>query len=186
MSSVKSPKWVRGVEIGLGILAVILSIFALAFPGLTFLTVVVVLAVILLFVGIEKIVTGIFLPGKGRWPTIGLGVLVLIFAGLALAYPGAAAFVLIIFLGVALLFNGIARIVEGFAGHHSGWSRFFLIGVGILAVIISIMVLVSPIFGAQLAGVIISIGLLITGIQMIATGVAGRKLEMPGGADISR
>jgi uncharacterized membrane protein HdeD (DUF308 family) len=185
LSSVKSPKWVRGVEIGLGILTVIVSIIALAFPGVTFLSVIVIVAIILIFVGIEKIVTGIFLPGKGRWPTIGLGVLVLIFAGLALAYPVAAGYVLVIFAGVALLFNGIARVVEGFSGHHSGWSRLFLIGVGILAIIVSIAVIVSPVFGIQLAGIIIAIALLITGIQMIATGVAGTRLEMPGG-DISR
>lgn len=185
MSSVKSPGWVRGVEIGLGILTVIVSIYALAFPGATFVAFVWILAIILLFVGIEKIITGIFHSGKGRWPTIGLGVLVLIFAGLALAYPGATAFVLVIFIGIALLFNGIARVIEGFSGTHSGWSKAFLIGVGILAIIISIAVLASPLFGAQLAGIIIAIGLLITGIQMIATGVAGRKLEMTGG-DISR
>ena len=78
---------------------------------------------ILFFVGIEKIITGIFLPQRSKWATIGLGVLVLIFAGLAIAYPEATAFVVIIFIGVALLFNGIARVVEGMSGHHSGWGR---------------------------------------------------------------
>jgi uncharacterized membrane protein HdeD (DUF308 family) len=185
VSSVKSPGWVRGVEIGLGVLAVILSIVFLTFPVAAFLSVVWILAVILIFVGIEKIITGIFLPGKGRWPTIGLGVLVLIFAGLVLAFPGAALLVITIFIGIALLFNGIARVIEGISGTHSGWSRLFLIGVGILAIIISIAVLASPLFGAAFVGTIIAIGLLITGIQMIATGVAGRKLETTGG-DISR
>ena len=70
------------------------------------------------------------------------------------------------------------------SGHHSGWSRAFLIGVGILAIIISIAVLASPMFGAALAGLIIAIGLLITGIQMVATGVAGQRLTNPVG-DIS-
>ena len=137
------------------------------------------------FVGIEKIITGLFLHSKSRWTTVGLGILVLIFAGLAISFPGATAFIVIIFIGIALLFSGIARVVEGMSGHHSGWARAFLIGVGILAIIISIAVLVSPAFGAALAGVIISIGLLITGIQMVASGIAGQRLRNPV-SDISR
>ena len=33
----KSPGWLRGVQIGLGIITVILAIYALAFPAVTFL-----------------------------------------------------------------------------------------------------------------------------------------------------
>ena len=179
MSYTKSPGWLRGVQIGLGIITIILSIFALAFPAYTFLSVIVILSIILFFVGIEKIITGMFLPGRSRWTTIGFGILVLIFAGLAISFPVATAYVVIILIGFALLFNGIARIVEGMSAQHRGWSKAFLVGVGILAVIISIAVLVSPMFGAALAGVIIAIGLLITGIQMIASGIAGQRLRNP-------
>ena len=34
----------------------------------------------------------------------------------------------------------------------------------------------SPVFGAQFAGFVIAIGLLIAGIQMIAVGATGRKM----------
>ena len=132
-------------------LTIILSVFALASPGYTFISVVVILAVVMLFVGFEKIITGIFLPSRssrGRLATVGLGILVLIFAGVALAFPVATAFVGIIFIGVALLFSGIARIVEGISGEHSGWSKTFLIAVGLLAVILSFAVMASPAFGA--------------------------------------
>ena len=179
LSYTKSPGWLRGVQIGLGIITIILSIFALAFPAYTFVSVIVILSIILFFVGIEKIITGMFLPSRSRWPTIGFGVLVLIFAGLAISFPVATAYVVIILIGFSLLFNGIARIVEGMSAQHRGWSKAFLIGVGILAIIISIAVLVSPMFGAALAGVIIAFGLLITGIQMVASGVAGQRLRNP-------
>jgi uncharacterized membrane protein HdeD (DUF308 family) len=177
LSLVSFPRWFRAVQIGLGALTIILSIFALAFPGFTFLSIVVLLSVILLFVGIEKIISGIFLENKSRWATIGLGVLVLIFAGLAMAFPLAAAFVLVIFMGISLLFNGIARIVEGMTGKHSGVSRVFLVGVGILALVISLLVLSFPLFGVVLAGTIIAIGLLITGIQMVFAGLSGTKVQ---------
>jgi uncharacterized membrane protein HdeD (DUF308 family) len=130
----------------------------------------------LFFVGIEQIIGGIFLPGKARWSNIGLGILVLIFAGIAMSYPVATTLIIIIFIGIAFLINGIARIIEGFSGKHSGALRAFLIGVGVLAVVLSIAVLAAPFFGVVLAGIIIAIGLLITGIQIITSGVLGRRL----------
>jgi uncharacterized membrane protein HdeD (DUF308 family) len=139
----------------------------------------------LFFVGIEQIIVGIFSPRKFRWSSIGLGVLVLIFAAIAMSYPVAAAITIIIFIGIAFLINGIARIIEGFSGKHSGVSRAFLIGVGILAVALSAAVLISPFFGAILAGIIIGIGLLITGIQMIFVGIQGRRAQIPS-SDITR
>ena len=179
MSVGRSPGWVRAAEIILGILTIILSVFALAFPGATFLSAIVILSIILFFVGIEKIITGIFLPQRSKAATIGLGVLVLIFAGLAIAFPAATAFVALVFIGVALLFGGCARIAEGLSGQHSGWNKFFLIGSGALAVILSIPVMVLPVFGAKLAGIVVAIALLILGIQMVAAGVAGQRFRNP-------
>ena len=174
----KSPGWMRGVQIGLGILVVILSIYALAYPGAAFVSLVLILGIILFIVGIEKIVSGIFLPIKGRGATIGLGILVLIFAGFVIAFPGFATWIITVFIGIALLFGGAASIVQAFSGRESGWKKAFLIGVGALLIIIGITTLVSPIFGAQFAGFVIAIGLLIAGIQMVAAGATGRKIML--------
>jgi uncharacterized membrane protein HdeD (DUF308 family) len=172
----KSPGWLRGAQIGLGILVVILSIYALAYPGAAFVSLVLILGIILFIVGIEKIISGILLPIKGRWATIGLGILVLIFAGFVIAFPGFATWIITVFIGIALLFSGAASIAQAFSGRESGWKKAFLIGVGALLIVLGIMVLVSPVFGAQFAGFVIAIGLLIAGIQMIAVGATGRKM----------
>jgi uncharacterized membrane protein HdeD (DUF308 family) len=172
----KSPSWLRGVQIGLGILVVILSIYALAYPGAAFVSLVLILGIILFIVGIETIISGIFLPIKGRGATIGLGILVLIFSGFVIAFPGFATWIITVFIGIALLFGGAASIAQAFSGRESGWKKAFLIGVGALLVILGIMVLVSPVFGAQFAGFVIAIGLLIAGIRMIAGGATGRKM----------
>lgn len=172
----KSPGWLRGAQIGLGILVVILSIYALAYPGAAFVSLVLILGIILFIVGIEKIISGIFLPIKGRGAMIGLGILVLIFAGFVIAFPGFATWIITVFIGIALLFSGAASIAQAFSGRESGWKKAFLIGVGALLIILGIMVLVSPVFGAQFAGFVIAIGLLIAGIQMIAVGATGRKM----------
>jgi uncharacterized membrane protein HdeD (DUF308 family) len=172
----KSPGWIRGLQIGLGALAIILSGLAIAFPGLTFLTLVILVSIVLFVVGIEKIITGIFIAHKSRFATIGLGILTIILAGLALSFPIAAAIVVIYFLGFALMFDGFARIIDGVTNKaNKGWIRGFLIGVGVLNVIISALVLASPLFGAVLAGIMIGLSLLIVGIEMIAAGVSGRQ-----------
>jgi len=77
------------------------------------------------------VVVGIFSPGKSRWPSIGLGILVLIFAAIAMSFPVTAAITIVVFSAIAFLINGIARIIEGFSGRHSGAARVFLICVGI-------------------------------------------------------
>jgi uncharacterized membrane protein HdeD (DUF308 family) len=166
----KSPGWMRAVQIGFGALTIVTSILALVFPGSTYISVVRVLAVVLFFVGIEEIIVGIFSRREYRWPTIGLGILVLIFAAIAMSLPIAAAITVIYSYttSIAFLINGVARIVEGFSGKHSSISRAFLIGVGTTAVVISAPLLISPsFFGSILAGIIIGMGLVIRGIQTV-------------------
>jgi uncharacterized membrane protein HdeD (DUF308 family) len=172
----KRPTWVRALQIGLGAIIIILSILALVSPAVAFVSVVWLLAIILFFVGIERVIVGIFFPGKSRWSSIGLGILILILAGIAISFPTEAALIIIIFIGIALLIIGASRIIEGMSRRHRGFSRGFLVGVGILAVAIGIAILVLPSFGAALAGFIIAIGLLIIGIQMVITGIRSPKV----------
>jgi len=120
LSVEKSPAWVRFAQIGLGIIVVILSIYALSYPGAAFVSIVLILGIILFIVGIEKIIAGIFLPIKGKGASIGLGILVLIFAGLVIAYPGFATWIITVFLGIALLFGGGASIAQE---SFPFWSR---------------------------------------------------------------
>jgi uncharacterized membrane protein HdeD (DUF308 family) len=171
----KRPPWVRALQIGLGAIIIALSIWALLTPADAFVLIVRLLAIILFFVGIERVVSGIFLPGKQRFYSIGLGILILILAGIAITYPTEAAAIIIIFIGIALLIIGASRIIEGMSRRHRGFSRGFHVGVGALAVGIGIAIIVFQSFGAALAGVIIAIGLLILGIQMVITGIRSHK-----------
>ena len=181
-TSAKSPGWMRAAQIGLGVLAIILAIYAIIYPGITLVTLVTILAIIFLIIGIERVISGIFVPSGSRWGTIGLGILVIILASIALAFPVGTTVALFLFLGFALLFDGIARIIHGFGDKtQRGWVRGFYIGVGALAVIFGIMIIVSPFFGAVLAGLIMGIILIIIGIEMIAAGVGGRQTRLTAG-----
>lgn len=176
MSMNRRPAWVRLLEIGLGAVTIILSILALVYPAEAFVSIVWLLAIVLFFVGIERVIVGIFLPGMSRLSSIGLGVLILILAGIAVAYPKEAAQIIIIFIGIALLIIGASRLIEGFSRRHRGFSRGLNIGVGALAVGIGIATLVLESFGATLAGYIVAIGLLIIGIQMVISGIRSHKV----------
>jgi uncharacterized membrane protein HdeD (DUF308 family) len=178
-TTVKSPGWKRAAQIGLGVITIILAIYAIVYPGITLVTLVWILAIIFLIVGIEKVLSGIFIPSGSRWGTIGLGILVIIMASIALAYPVGTTVALFLFLGLALLFQGIAMIIHGFGDKtQRGWSRGFSIGVGVLAIIVGVLMIVSPFFGAALAGLIIAIVLLIVGIQLITAGIGGRETRL--------
>jgi len=178
-TSTKSPGWKRAVQIGLGVLAIILAIYAIVYPGITLVTLVMILAIIFLIVGIERVISGIIGASRSRWASIGLGILVIILASIALAYPISTTVVLFFFLGLALLFDGIARIVHGFGDRtQKGWVRGFSIGVGVIAVIFAFLIMASPFFGAVLAGLIIGIILIIIGIQMITAGIGGRETQL--------
>ena len=175
MSIEKSPGWVRLAQIGLGLIILFLSIVVLINPILGSVSVIFFLALLLLFAGIEMVVSGVLLPGKSRFFSIGLGIIVIIVALVAMAYPVGAAIIVVLLLGIALLVDGISRVIHGMKDKYSkSWSKNFGIGVGILSIIFGIIVVVYPGVGLSFAGILIGISLLVTSIQIISAGITGR------------
>jgi uncharacterized membrane protein HdeD (DUF308 family) len=179
MSDSNSPAWKRGVLIGLGVLAIILSILVFIHPGMTVATIVYLAGIILIVVGIEKIISGIFVANKSRWGAVGLGALAVIFGSIAVGYPVHTAVFVIIMLGIGLLFAGISHVVNGL-GNKEGpvWARGFSIGAGALAIALSFLVMTSPFAGAVFVSVFLGIALLIIGIEIIVVGSTGRRMSM--------
>jgi uncharacterized membrane protein HdeD (DUF308 family) len=179
MSDLNSPGWKRGVLIGLGVLAIILSILVFIHPGMTVATIIYVAGIILIIVGIEKIISGIFVANKSRWGTVGLGVLALIFGSIVVGYPVSTAVFVIFMLGIGLLFAGISHIVYGVGSSQGpGWARGFSIGAGALAIAISFLVMASPFAGAVFVSIFLGIALLIIGIEIIVVGATGRRMQL--------
>lgn len=178
-NEVKSPSWLRSVQIGLGAISIILSIAILTYPGIAIFTVILMLSITLLMVGFERIATGIapLRHKSSRWTNIGLGVLVVALGFAVMSFPIHTAAFLILLGGIALLFNGIARIIQGITHKQSSrWSRAFLVGVGALSIAVSALVVIHPLtIGVVLLALSISIALLINGIQMMAVGIGGRR-----------
>jgi uncharacterized membrane protein HdeD (DUF308 family) len=179
ISETKSPGWMRAAQIGLGVIALVLSVYILAYPVLTFVTIVLLLSVVLFVVGIERIIQGIVAPGKSRWGTIGLGILVLIISIIVMAFPGAFGVFLLILLAIGLLFDGIARVYHGATDKTRGrWSRIFSIAAGVIEIGLSLTILAAPVIGAELMSFLLAIALLIVGIQIIAAGITGSRFRV--------
>jgi fatty-acid desaturase len=72
---VKTPAWLRVLQISIGVISIILSGYVLLYPGITVLVAVQILSIVLLIVGIERIAIGIFSPyhrkSSSRFSNIG-------------------------------------------------------------------------------------------------------------------
>jgi uncharacterized membrane protein HdeD (DUF308 family) len=179
MTDSTSPSWKRVALIGLGALAIVLSILVFIHPGMTVVSIVYLAGIVLIIVGIEKIISGIFVANKSRWGTVGLGILALIFGSIAVGYPVHAAVFVIIMLGIGLLFAGISHVVNGLGNKESpGWARGFSIGAGALAIALSFLIMASPYAGAVFVSLFLGIALLILGIEIIAVGWTGRRMQL--------
>lgn len=187
---VKSPSWIRALQIGIGAIAIGLSISAMIYPVIATVTTFVAAAIILFLFGIEQVVTGIFLYKESRITHIGLGALIIILSSLVMGFPLATATVVIWLAGLALLFGGIASIISGvwsrkrkvyYAANRrevyytaGRGSRALSIAAGVLAVALSLAIMVFPIFGVELAGVLIGVALLFYGVKLVVSGIYGR------------
>ncbi|MDQ3835981.1 MAG: DUF308 domain-containing protein [Thermoproteota archaeon] len=184
---VKSPSWVRALQIGIGAFAIGLSLSAVIFPVLTVVATFTAAAIILLLFGVEQVVAGIFLYKRSRFAHIGLGILVIILSSIVMAYPLASAAFVVLLAAVSLLFSGIASVISGLRGGRkseaengrkstsaSTGSRALSIAAGALAIALSIMIMVSPLFGVALAALVIGIALFVYGIRLVVTGISGR------------
>jgi uncharacterized membrane protein HdeD (DUF308 family) len=157
---IKSPAWIRALQIGIGAVAIGLSISAMIYPVIATVTTFVAAAIILFLFGIEQVVTGIFLYKESRVTHIGLGALIIILASLVMVYPLATATLVIWLAGLALLFGGIASIISGvwsrnrkvyYAANRrevyyaaGRGSRALSIAAGVLAVALSLAIMVFP------------------------------------------
>jgi len=177
MSERKAPGWLRALDIVFGLIAIILSLVVLAYQELAILTLIFILSIALLIIGIGRVIIGIsakYLSDGLRALNVGTGILALVIAIVALLYPELATQMLIYLLSFALLINGIARLViSGFAKAFPSWLRGLLAVVGLLVIVLSVVVFVSPAMGELTLILLLSINFLLNGIARILSGVTG-------------
>lgn len=178
---IKAAIWLRVLQISIGAISIVLSGYVLTQPSLTIFTAVRILSTVLLFVGIESIAVGTFsryVRTSSRFSSIALGTSAIAFSILVTALLPPPSILFSIFLGgFALLFNGLGGIMQGVQGEGiSRWFRAPLVVVGVVSIAISILIIVHPIGFEVLLTVVMSLALLIIGIEITVKGVVGRLI----------
>jgi uncharacterized membrane protein HdeD (DUF308 family) len=176
LSVTESPGWMRTVQIGLGLIILFLSIMVLFNPIIGTVSVVFFLALLLLFAGIEKVIIGFTPLGKSHLISIGLGIIVIVVALIAMTYPTGTSIFIVMLFGIALLIDGISRTIYTFRDNQiKGMSRSFGIGIGMLSIIFALLIMTYPRIGLVVAGIFVGISLLVTSIQIISDGMTGKQ-----------
>lgn len=185
-----SPKWFRVVQIGSGLVSLILSslVLWLGFPTLPADVMVTVLLVALLSIGIERILLGLLVfrttsdlthshAKKKYIPDLALGLLALIFAFIALISPATAMKIpaVLLSISISVMFNGFGGLFRGALAKSQGkLFRSVSLGLGALSVGAAIFVSNSHIFGIIFPVRVLLVVLLIHGLATTLFGVFGR------------
>jgi uncharacterized membrane protein HdeD (DUF308 family) len=164
---------VNGIRTALGIggvLAVIVGILILVWPGKTAMFVTAIIAIYAIAAGLVYAGLGIFSRAKGGWARVGhiaLGILFVIAGVVALFNLSQTTAWLALFLGILV---GVMWIVEGIVALSTindagskAWTIFF----AILSIIAGVVLLFSPIWGAAVLWWLLGISLVVLGIMNI-------------------
>jgi uncharacterized membrane protein HdeD (DUF308 family) len=186
------------LQIVLGSISVLLAAIILFVPGSSISTTVLLLSLILLIIGIERICFGVVKATStsttttttttratittkpkyksSRIANIALGLLIIALSIVLMEFPVFSAALLIVLAAIALLVIGIARIIHAFREEdiHRATRKYLSVGVGILCIVVAILIIANPTtFGVMLLVFMLSITLIIVGISMIVRGVKG-------------
>ncbi len=182
MQEKKATGTVRVIEILLGLTAVIIGVVVLFYPGMTIVTLTILLAIALLFVGLFRFFWGFTTKGvsrSARTTSTLIGLTIVVVAILIMAFPVIAAGTAVVLIDIALLIYAIGRIALGVtARSETTGVRGLQIASGLLLLIIGSTILLFPTLGITALGVLLGIGFLLIGIESIAAGIIARRNEL--------
>ena len=156
----------------LGVLAIVVGIIALAWPGVT------ILALVILFAVYAFIDAGLqamraFSSGSAG-PVLGhlLLALIAVAAGVvAIVWPGPTALVLVLVLGIWAFVGGIAEIAAAFAAGESAGTRALFVLSGLVSVAFGVVLFARPGVGAVTLALLFGLYSLIYGFSQINVGI---------------
>jgi uncharacterized membrane protein HdeD (DUF308 family) len=160
----------------LGVLAIIVGIIALAWPGVT------VLALVILFAIDAFIGAGLQLArafgGRAAGPVVGHLLLALasLAAGMiALTWPGPTALVLVLVIGIWAFLGGCFELVAAFGSGETAGTRALFILAGLVSIAFGIVLFARPNVGAVTLALLFGLFSLVYGVSQITTGVELRR-----------
>ena len=161
----------------LGVLAVIVGILAIAWPGVT------ILALVILFAVYAFMAAGLqfarAFSGRTAGPVVGhllLGLVDLAAGVVALVWPAPTAYVLVIIVAAWALVGGVAEFFAGFQSGESAGTRALFILSGLVSVAFGVLLFARPGVGAVTLALLFGLYSLIYGFSQITAGIQVRHL----------
>ncbi len=161
----------------LGILAVIVGIIAIAWPGVT------ILALVILFAIYAFMAAGLqaarAFGSRAAGPVFGhllLGLIDLAAGVIALVWPAPTAFVLVIVVAAWALVGGLAEIFAGFGSGETAGTRAMFIVAGLVSVAFGVVLFARPGVGAVTLALLFGLYSMIYGFSQITAGVQVRHV----------
>jgi uncharacterized membrane protein HdeD (DUF308 family) len=161
----------------IGVLALIIGIVAIAWPGVT------ILALVILFAVYAFVDAGLqtmrAFSSQSAGPVLGhlLLALVDVAAGVfALAWPAPTAYVLVIVVAAWALVGGVAEFSAGFQVGESAGTRALFILSGLVSFVFGVLLFARPGVGAVTLALLFGLYALIYGFSQITAGLQVRQL----------
>lgn len=177
MSLLRQPGWLRALEVTAGVLTILLAFVVFAFPGLGVASLVVILAVGLIFLGIRSFFVAGYhrLSPSLRALSVMSGILVLIFAVLVIVLPGYGTLSLVVLLSLGLMLYGFSRMYLAYSlKWRSSGFRAAIATLGVLVVALSAIAVAEPGLALLTLVVVLGVAMLFCGVEEIVFGVDGR------------
>ncbi|WP_197683975.1 HdeD family acid-resistance protein [Allokutzneria albata] len=162
-----------------GILAIVIGVVAVAWPGITINAFVLLFAVYAFFnAGLELV---LMTAARGTGPVVGrlLLAVVNIAAGvLAIAWPGLTALVLVIMVAAWAFVAGIAEVVLAFGRGETAGQRAMLALTGLVSLAFGVVLALRPDIGAVVLAQVFGLFSIVSGVSAL---VAAANLKTHGG-----
>ncbi|MDH6245790.1 HdeD family acid-resistance protein [Mycobacterium sp. OTB74] len=160
-----------------GVLAIILGVLILAWPGLSIVTAAAVFGVYLVVSGVVMIFAAFSLPASAgsKFLSVLSGAISIILGVLAFRHfgEGYAILLLAIWIGIGFIFRGVSAFAAALADKHfpgRGWAIFF----GIISGIAGIVVLAYPFDSIATLALVTGVWLIVLGITEVIGGLSMR------------
>jgi uncharacterized membrane protein HdeD (DUF308 family) len=159
-----------------GVLATIVGILALAWPGVTILALVILFAVYAFMdAGFEAVRT--FSSGRAG-PAVGhllLGLVSVAAGVIALAWPAPTALVLVLVVGFWAFFGGFSEFFSAFGGGETAGHRAMDVITGVVWIAFGVVLFARPGLGAVTLAILFGLFSLISGATLITRGIDVRR-----------
>jgi uncharacterized membrane protein HdeD (DUF308 family) len=163
-----------------GILALLVGILAISWPGITVLALVVLFAIYAFIDAGVQVMRAFSSRGAGPvlWHLL-LAIVGFVAGVFALSWPAPTVFVLVIVVAAWALVGGFAEFFAGFRSGETAGTRSLFILAGLVSVVFGLLLFSRPGVGALTLALLFGLYNLVYGASQIMAGVHGR---IPGGA----